>query len=252
MMTLQQLADLLDGELQPDQFEDYCPNGLQVEGKDTVQKLATGVTASLAFIEKAIDWGADALLVHHGYFWRGERANIVGIKKQRLQTLLNHNVSLFAYHLPLDAHPVLGNNQQLALSLGIAPEGPLEPNRTRSLGLLGRLPAPMSLAAFGRMTQQVLGREPLLICAGDHPISRIGWCTGAAQSYIDRAAAQGVDAFLSGEISESTVHFARESGVHYIAAGHHATERGGVQALGQWLTEQHDVEHRFFDIANPA
>ena len=251
-MKLNQLVDILDDELQPWQFKDYCPNGLQVEGKPDVQKIATGVTACEALIDQAIGWGADALLVHHGYFWKSENAAIVGMKKRRLQKLLANDISLLVYHLPLDGHPDMGNNAILANLLNIRETGPLDPLENKPIGNIGELETPVSLDEFGRRVNSALGREPLLISGGGHPVKTVGWCTGGAQSYIDKALAAGVDAFISGEISESTVHTAREEGIHYIAAGHHATERGGVQALGDWLDKEYGLEHRFFDIGNPV
>ncbi|MCL6268876.1 Nif3-like dinuclear metal center hexameric protein [Sansalvadorimonas sp. 2012CJ34-2] len=251
-MKLKELIEILGNELQPEQFRDYCPNGLQVEGKPDVLKIATGVTACEALIDKAISWGADALLVHHGYFWKSENAQIVGMKKRRLQKLLANDLSLLVYHLPLDAHPTMGNNATLASMLNICETGPLDPLESRPIGNIGELDTPETLEDFGKRVGGVLGREPLLISGGDHPIKTIGWCTGGAQGYIDKALAAGVDAFISGEISESTVHTAREEGIHYIAAGHHATERGGVMAFGEWLEKEHGLEHQFFDIGNPV
>ena len=251
-MKLKELIDVLATELQPEQFRDYCPNGLQVEGKSEVLKIATGVTACEALIDQAVSWGADALLVHHGYFWKSENAEIVGMKKRRLQKLLAHDISLLVYHLPLDAHPVMGNNATLAALLSIRETGPLDPLESRPIGNIGELNKPVTLEKFGQRVNSALGREPLLISGGDHPIQTVGWCTGGAQNYIDKALTAGVDAFISGEISESTVHTAREEGIHYIAAGHHATERGGVQALGAWLEKEYSLEHRFFDIGNPV
>lgn len=233
-------------------FSDYCPNGLQVEGKATIQKLICGVTASQALIDLAIEQQADALLVHHGYFWRGENPCITGMKYRRLQALINHGVNLIAYHLPLDAHPELGNNVQLAKRLGIEITGGLEPGNTFSVGNTGRLLRQVSAEVFCRQVEAVLQREPLLVSVGDKPIETIAWCTGGAQGYIDQAAALGVDAYLSGEISEPTVHSARELGLHYIAAGHHATERYGVQALGQYLAEKFGLDYQFIDVDSPA
>lgn len=249
---LQDLVVGLEQVLQPDKFNDYCPNGLQVAGRAQVSRLVTGVTASLALLEQAQAWQADAVLVHHGYFWKGESAVLQGMKKQRLKLLLQHDISLLAYHLPLDTHPRWGNNRQLAERFGWSVDEPLDEGVFQGLGNIGRLPAAMSLAELGRQIGQQLQREPLLISGGDHPVRRIAWCTGAAQSMIELAADKGVDAYISGEISEPTVHVARERGIHYIAAGHHATERYGVAALGSWLAQQHGLEHRFIDIDNPV
>lgn len=249
--TLSEMVNAANQLLQPERFQDYCPNGLQVEGKSEVRRLISGVTASLDLLEAAVAANADAILVHHGYFWKGENATVTGIRRARLRLLLNNDISLLAYHLPLDAHPELGNNAQLAQRLGLSITAGLQPG-ANSIGNTGELAQPMTLAEFGRSVEERLGRAPQLIAGGKHPIKTIGWCTGAAQSYIEQAAAHGVDAFLSGEISEQTVHAARELGVHFIAAGHHATERYGVQAVGDYLAKRFGIEHRFIDIDNPV
>jgi dinuclear metal center YbgI/SA1388 family protein len=243
------LLEALDAELETHRFADYCPNGLQVEGRREIRRVMSGVTASQALIEVAIAWEADLLLVHHGYFWRGEPQPITGMKKRRLEALLRHGINLIAYHLPLDAHPVLGNNAQLAIRLGFELDGPL---RADGIGLLGRLPEPVSPAALAAHIARVLGREPCWIPGRAEQIHRLAWCTGGAQSMLVHAAEQGVDAFISGEISEQTTHEARELGVHYYAAGHHATERYGPEALGLWCARRFGIEHRFVDIDNPA
>lgn len=230
---------------------DYCPNGLQVEGRPQVRRIVSGVTASQALLDAAIEAQADAVLVHHGYFWKNEDARIVGMKQRRLKTLLNNDISLLAYHLPLDVHPQVGNNAQLARVLDLLVEGPLEPDNAKSVGLVGSLRTPISPVEFQRRIYQALGREPLLI-DGQRPIQRIAWCTGGAQGYIEQAVAAGVDAYLTGEISEPTVHIARENGLSFFAAGHHATERYGVQALGDYLAAQFGIEHRYIDCPNPA
>ncbi|MBQ0742043.1 MAG: Nif3-like dinuclear metal center hexameric protein [Pseudomonas sp.] len=233
-------------------FQDYCPNGLQVEGREQIRKLVTGVTASQAMVDAAVAAGADILLVHHGYFWKGESAPITGIKQRRLKGLLGNDVNLLAYHLPLDVHASLGNNAQLARLMGWSITGGLEPENPRSVGLQGELPAPMSGGEVAAHLARVLSREPLHIAGNDRPIKRIAWCTGAAQGYIDKAIALGVDAFVTGEISEPTVHAARENGIHFFSAGHHATERYGVKALGEHLAERYGLEHQFIDIDNPV
>lgn len=230
---------------------DYCPNGLQVEGRGEVRRIVSGVTASQALLDAAVEAQADLVLVHHGYFWKNENPCIVGIKQRRLKTLLNHDISLVAYHLPLDLHAEVGNNVQLARRLGLAVEGSLEPGNPRAIGLLGSLPQALSPAEFAAQVGVALGREPLLV-AGERPIRWVAWCTGAAQGYIDQAIAAGADAYLTGEVSESTVHSARESGISFLAAGHHATERYGVQALGDWLAQRFAIEHRFVDCDNPV
>ncbi|QLF92387.1 Nif3-like dinuclear metal center hexameric protein [Pseudomonas sp. ABC1] len=230
---------------------DYCPNGLQVEGRSEVRRIVSGVTASQALLDAALEAGADLVLVHHGYFWKGEDACITGMKRRRLQTLLGNDISLLAYHLPLDVHPEVGNNVQLARRLGIRVEGPLEPGNPRTVGLVGRLEQPCSSAEFARHVAKVLGREPLLV-ERDGLIERVGWCTGGGQGYIDQAIAAGVDLYLTGEASEQTYHSARENGVGFIAAGHHATERYGVQALGDYLAAHFAIEHQFIDCPNPV
>ncbi|SDS98397.1 dinuclear metal center protein, YbgI/SA1388 family [Halopseudomonas sabulinigri] len=235
-----------------DAFHDYCPNGLQVEGAQQVQRIVTGVTASQDLLDAAVAAQADLLLVHHGYFWKGEPAAITGIKQRRLKTLLTNDLNLLAYHLPLDVHPELGNNVQLAKLLGWQITGPLEVGNPRSVGLQGELPAAQSGEQLAQALASALGREPLFIAGHQRPVKRIAWCTGAAQGYIDKAIGLGVDAFVTGEVSEPTVHAARENGINFYAAGHHATERYGVQALGEHLAQQFSVEHRFIDMDNPV
>ncbi len=251
-MKLTDLVAAVNAELQPEKFRDYCPNGLQVEGKPEVLRIATGVTASEALLDQAIAWKADAIFVHHGYFWKNERDEVVGMKRRRLKKLLTHDISLLGYHLPLDAHPTMGNNATLAKLLGLKETGPMDPTEAYPIGNIGELDAPVSLAELGDRVNKALGRDPLLISAGDHQIKTVAWCTGGAQGFIGNAVAAGVDAYISGEISENTVHTAREEGVHYIAAGHHATERGGAQAVGEWLKERFGIEHKFFDVDNPV
>ena len=229
---------------------DYCPNGLQVEGRSRVRRIVSGVTASQVLLDAAVAEGADLVLVHHGYFWKNENPCVVGMKQRRLKTLLTHDISLLAYHLPLDVHHEVGNNVQLARRLGLQVDGPLEPDSPRSVALVGHLPEPMSAADFARQVAVALDREPLLVdCA--RPIQRVGWCTGGGQGYIDQAIAAGVDLYLTGEASEQTFHSARENGIGFIAAGHHATERYGVQALGDYLAQRFGIEHRFIDCDNP-
>ena len=252
MVTLKTLANYTDSLLSVEQFSDYCPNGLQVEGKPEVQRLVSGVTASLELIEAAIAADADALLVHHGYFWKGEDACITGMKRQRLQRLLATGTSLLAYHLPLDAHPELGNNTQLASVLDFNTSGCFGNDGGMQLAQYGALSQPLSGAALAQQLQQCLGRAAQHIPGQTALIKSVGWCTGAAQSYIEAAVEQGLDAFISGEISEQTVHVVRECGIHYFAAGHHATERYGVQALGEHLAGHFNITHRFIDIANPV
>ncbi len=242
----------LDELLQPSLFKDYGPNGLQVEGRAEIRKLVSGVTASLAFIDAAIARGADAVLVHHGLFWRGQDGRVTGWMKQRLSRLLAHDVNLLAYHLPLDAHPELGNNAQLARVLGVAiDEGPGGRFGDQSLGFLGRRAAP-SAAALGAHVQQVLGRAVTVVAEPDRPIERVALCTGGAQSYFEAAISAGADVFITGEISEPQAHYARECGVAYIACGHHASERYGAPAVGAHVAAQLGLAHEFIDVPNPA
>ncbi len=251
-VPLSRLVAEADALLQPQRFTDYCPNGLQVAGRDTVALLVSGVTACLALIEAAAELRADALLVHHGYFWRGEDPRIVGMKKARLAALLRHDISLLGYHLPLDAHPELGNNAQLAKRLDLIATGTLSGDGDAAIGNVGHPREAVTGGEFAERLRQRLGREPLHVGDGDAPVRRIAWCTGAAQSMIDRAAALGADTYLTGEVSEQTVHVAREHGMQFFAAGHHASERYGAAALGERLGHTLGIQHRFVDIDNPA
>lgn len=248
MTSRQIMVTYLDELLNVGQYHDYCPNGLQVEGRMEIQHIVTGVTASQALIEAAIEQGADALLVHHGYFWKGEPAAITGIKHNRIKCLLESDLNLFAYHLPLDGHAKLGNNAQLARVLGFNID-----KMTGDSGLLyvGKPKQSCGGEELAAHIASCLGRMPQHISA-EKSIETVAWCTGGAQSYIEAAAALGVDAFISGEISEQTVHIAREMDIHFYAAGHHATERYGVQALGEHLAEHFDLKHSFIDIDNPV
>lgn len=247
-----QLLDTLDTLLQPAQFRDYGPNGLQVEGRLRLRKLVTGVTASLALLEAARDAGADAVLVHHGLFWRGQEGRVTGWMKQRLACLLQHDINLFAYHLPLDAHPELGNNAQLAQRLGVRLYADQRGRfGDQSLGFMGERPMG-STGALAAEVQASLGRSVIIVGEAARPVSRVALCTGGAQSYFEAAIAAGADVFITGEISEPQAHYARESGVAYIACGHHASERYGVAAVGAHVAAQLGLEHAFIDIDNPA
>jgi dinuclear metal center YbgI/SA1388 family protein len=248
-MLLSELCDYNASLLRTALFRDYCPNGLQVEGRAEVRRIATGVTASQQVLDAAIEWGADAILVHHGYFWRNEEASLIGIKKRRIARLLKSDVSLLAYHLPLDAHPELGNNAQLGKLLGLAEQGRFG---EQDIACRGVLEQPQILAQFALRIEQVLQRVPQVIGDETRIVRKVAWCSGAAQGHFEEAIAQGVDAFVTGEISEQSFHLAQESGVAFIAAGHHATERHGIQALGEHLAVRFGLEHRFFDQANPA
>ena len=248
-MKIDALNNYLNTLLQPERFSDYCPNGLQVEGKQEINKIVTGVTASMALLQAAQRANADAVLVHHGYFWRGEALPITGIKKHRIQFLLQHDINLFAYHLPLDAHSKLGNNVMLAKKLGLTVTGRAG---EKEMLFLAELKSPQPLQSLVNLIETKLNRKPQVIGDLNKPIQKIALCTGAAQGYIEQAAAAGVDAYISGEISEQTVHVAIESGVSYISAGHHATERYGIQALGEHLAQKFDLQHEFIDIDNPV
>ncbi len=251
MIELSRLEAYCNTLLNASAFQDYCPNGMQVDaGRQAVGRLVTGVTASQAMIEAAAEEKADLLLVHHGYFWKNEPAPLTGVKGRRVRTLMKAGISLLAYHLPLDAHPELGNNRQLATRLGFADAEPLE--GTDGLLWHAELDDPVSPRELAARIERSLGRPPLQLDGGGDPVRRVGWCTGAAQAYIEQAAAAGLDAFISGEVSEATTHLARELGVHYFAAGHHATERFGVQALGGHLAERFAIEHRFLEVPNPV
>lgn len=251
MIDRDDLAKYLARTLDITRFRDFCPNGLQVEGRKEIKTLVSGVTASLALLEAAIAKNADGILVHHGYFWRGEDARIVGQKHKRLKLLLSNDVNLFAYHLPLDMHGEFGNNAQLARRLALQEESRFGED---DLGWLGSIkdPSIASVADLALQVERQLGRRPLVIGDPAQKIGKIAWCTGAAQSLLGDAIATGANVYLSGEISEPTVHLARESGVAYLACGHHATERYGVQALGEHLAVQFGISHQFIDIDNPV
>ncbi len=248
-MNINALNNYLNVLLQPERFNDYCPNGLQVEGKREINTIVTGVTASMALLEAALQVNADAVLVHHGYFWRGEALPITGIKKRRIQFLLKHEINLLAYHLPLDAHAELGNNVMLAKQLGLNIIGK---TGEKEMLMLTELSAPQSLQAFAKSIETKLNRMPQVIGDLAKPVKTVALCTGAAQGYIEQAVAANVDVYMSGEISEQTVHVARESGMSYIAAGHHATERYGIQALGEHLAQEFGLQHTFIDCDNPV
>lgn len=244
-----ELENYIGQLLAVDRFIDYAPNGLQVEGRAQISRIVTGVTASLALIDAAIAQGADALLVHHGYFWKNENPCIIHTKKNRLTRLLVHDINLLAYHLPLDAHPELGNNAQLGQKLGLIPTGHFG---EQALGWLGELAMPLPLANFARQVEAALARTPLALGAPDKLVRRVAWCSGGAQSYFHEAATLGVDCFLTGEASEFVTHLAQETGTAYLAAGHHATERYGIAALGAHLASTFGIEHVHIDLPNPV
>ena len=253
-MTTQRSAVLaaFDAEMQPERFKDYGPNGLQVEGKASIGKLVSGVTASRALIDAAIDAGADAIFVHHGLFWRGQDGRVTGLMKERLKRLLAHDINLFAYHLPLDAHPTLGNNAQLGLRLGLVAEGHFG---EQELGFIGRPADGVPLAdaaALAQRLEKVLNRPVTRVGQAQAAIKKIAWCSGGAQGYFESAIAAGAQAFITGEISEPQVHLARECGVVFYACGHHATERYGAPAFAAHVAAQLGIAHQFIEIDNPA
>ncbi len=247
-MRNSELETVINQQLNVTAFQDYAPNGLQVEGRENVQRIITGVTASQALLDVAVAQQADAVLVHHGYFWKNESPVISGMKRRRLKTLLANDINLYGYHLPLDAHPELGNNACLAALLDITVLGEIE-----QLLPYGELSQPVSGEALRERLETRLGRS-VLHCGDNAPsqITRLAWCSGGGQGFIEQAARFGVQAFITGEVSEQTIHVAREMGLHFYAAGHHATERGGIKALGEWLAQQHGLDVTFIDIPNPA
>lgn len=248
MVEIKELNHYTQQLMQVERFKDYCPNGLQVEGRSTIRKIVTGVTASMALLEAAQQANADLILVHHGYFWKNEDATLTGVKRKRIAFLLKNDLNLMAYHLPLDAHPELGNNVKLGEVLGVVSEK----YDTSGMVACGYLNQPIKLIDFARHVEATLLRTPLVIGNSNKIVSQIAWCTGAAQGYIDAAIELGADVFISGEISEQTTHQAIESGIAYISAGHHATERYGVQALGEHLALKFNLTHEFIDINNPV
>lgn len=248
-MLLGDLCDYSARLLSITQYKDYCPNGLQVEGRPEVRRIATAVTASQYVLNEAQEWGADAVLVHHGYFWRNEDAVITGVKKQRIAQLLRNEISLLAYHLPLDAHAEVGNNTQLGRRLGFLETGRFGDQDIACLGSLDQLRTVEQLAAG---IGNVLRRVPQVVGPLDKTVTRVAWCSGGAQGYFEQAIARRADAYITGEISEQCFHLANETGVAFIAAGHHATERYGIQALGEHLAVQFALEHRYFDESNPV
>ncbi|WP_341645888.1 Nif3-like dinuclear metal center hexameric protein [Thauera sp. SDU_THAU2] len=249
-MQLGELTARLDALLDAPRFKDYCPNGLQVEGRADVARVLCGVTASQALVDLAVSGGYDAVFVHHGYFWKGEDGRITGIRRQRLKSLLANDISLLAYHLPLDAHAEHGNNAQLGKLMDWAPEGRFA---DQDLGWFGRPARPGEPAGqIACALAERLQREPLLVGDASRPVRRVAWCTGGAQGYFEQAIAAGADLFVSGEISEQTVHLARETGIPYIAAGHHATERYGAKSIAAWLAGELGLAADFVDLPNPV
>lgn len=248
-MEIKKLLDYTGQLLEVGRFRDYCPNGLQVEGRREVNVIVSGVSASQQLLEHAAEAGADAILVHHGWFWKNDDVRVTGIRRRRLKFLLERDINLIGYHLPLDAHPQLGNNAQLAQQLGFNIDGWFG---EQQIGAYGTVQTPATLQDLCSRTERALQRIPMAIGEPQQEIRRIAWCTGAAQDYLRLAVELEVDAFITGEISEHTVHLARESGIAFIAAGHHATERGGIRALGEHLANQFGLTHHFIDIENPV
>ena len=246
----QKMQTALNALLEPQRFKDFAPNGLQVEGREQIDIVVSGVTASQALLNAAIALEADAVLVHHGYFWRSEDPCLVGMKGWRVRTLMQADINLFAYHLPLDCHIELGNNAGLGRALGVPQFGPLIPEEPTLPVFVGELPESVSQLKIAESLSKALGRQ--VLSEGEHAVKRIAWCTGGGQGYIDQAADAGADLFVTGEVSEQTIHIARERDIGFIAAGHHATERFGVKSVGSWLSQELGVEHHFFDDHNPA
>ncbi|MGE5451135.1 MAG: Nif3-like dinuclear metal center hexameric protein [Acidobacteriota bacterium] len=249
MIERDTLNQHLDTLLEVSRFKDYGPNGLQVEGKTSIRKVVSGVTASMDLIEAAIAAQADAIIVHHGLFWRGQDGRLTGWKKRRVAALMAHDINLFAYHLPLDAHPTLGNNAQWGKRLGLAAD---QRFGEQDLGCVGDAPQAWDLASLTGLVGEVMGRAPTVVAGDGRPIKRVAWCSGGAQSYFEGAIAAGADVFLTGEISEPQTHYARETGVAFLACGHHASERYGAQAVGRRMAHDFALEHAFIDIDNPA
>ncbi|GAA0833812.1 type 2 GTP cyclohydrolase I [Marinomonas arenicola] len=254
-MLRNEFKRLLDSTLSPHRFKDYAPNGLQVEGKSNIERVVTGVTACQALIDAAVAHGADAIFVHHGYFWKNEAPEITSMKYRRLSALIKNDINLFGYHLPLDAHPVYGNNAGLADALGLQGERrslqaglPLE----EAIGVVGELAQAMTTQAFKALVEKAVGRDVLLEAVSSKEIKTVALCTGGAQGYIEQAYLAGADVFITGEVSEQTIHIARELGIHFVAAGHHATERFGAQAIATLLQEEYGMDAIFIDIDNPA
>ncbi|WP_421852986.1 Nif3-like dinuclear metal center hexameric protein [Marinomonas sp.] len=245
---------LLNKTFSPSRFQDYAPNGLQVEGKKEINRVVTGVTASQALINAAIDYKADAIFVHHGYFWKNEDPRIMGMKYRRIAALIKNDINLYGYHLPLDAHPALGNNAGLANAIGLINRSGLQVGVAieESIGIVGELIEPVSADVFRRMIETAVDRNVLFERVNDQTIQRVALCTGGAQSYIEQAVAAGADVFITGEVSEQTIHIAREMGIHFVAAGHHATERFGARSVAAYLTNECGLDAVFVDIENPA
>ena len=251
MATLADIIQWCDSTLKSHEFKDYAPNGLQIEGKTEVNKIVCAVTASQTAIDAAIAQGADLLLVHHGYFWKGEAYPITGMRGKRIKSLIQHDISLVGYHLPLDSHPTLGNNAAIADLLELQNIEALDPTERHPIGNIGYLKSAMSPEAFKAFVSERLGFDAIHLPSDKSTIQKVGFCTGGAQDYISKAALQNCDAYISGEVSERTFYEAAELGVHYYACGHHATEKYGVQRLAKAISEQFNIEYSYFELNNP-
>lgn len=251
MASLNEIIQWCDHTLKSPEFKDYAPNGLQIEGKAEVKKILCAVTASQTAIDAAIAYGADLLLVHHGYFWKGEAYPITGMRGKRIKALIQHDISLVGYHLPLDSHPTLGNNAAIADLLALENIEALDPSEKHPIGNIGYLKQAMSPEAFKTYVSERLDFDAIHLPADKTSIYKVGFCTGGAQDYISKAASQDCDAYISGEVSERTFYEARELDVHYYACGHHATEKYGVQRLAKAISEQFDIEYSYFELNNP-
>ena len=251
MAKLSDIIQWCDSTLKAAEFKDYAPNGLQIEGKTEVKKILCAVTASQSAIEAAIAQQADLLLVHHGYFWKGEAYPITGMRGKRIKTLIQHDISLVGYHLPLDAHPTLGNNAAIADLLELQNIEALDPSERHPIGNIGYLKQALSPEAFKVLLTEKLGFNTIHLAADKSQIQKVGFCTGGAQDFIEKAVTQDCDAYISGEVSERTFYQAQELNVHYFACGHHATERYGVQRLGKAIAEQFNIEYSYFELNNP-
>lgn len=251
MASLNEIIQWCDNALKSPEFKDYAPNGLQIEGKTEVKKILCAVTASQTAIDAAIAYGADMLLVHHGYFWKGEAYPITGMRGKRIKALIQHDISLVGYHLPLDSHPTLGNNSAIADLLALENIEALDPTERHPIGNIGYLKQAMSPEAFKTYVSDRLGFDAIHLPADKTSIYKVGFCTGGAQDYISKAASQDCDAYISGEVSERTFYEARELDVHYYTCGHHATEKYGVQRLAKAISEQFNIEYSYFELNNP-
>ncbi len=248
-MQIRDMIQYLDGILEPLKYRDYAPNGLQVEGRSEVRRVVTGVTACRALINAARERGADCLLVHHGWFWKGEEMRIIGVRHRRIRSLIDAGLNLVAYHLPLDDNEILGNNVLLGKALGVEIDARFGEEGFARTGLL---PQEMRVEALAENLAVLFNRKPLCVGKTEGTVRRIGWCTGAAQDMIEDAVAAGCDCYISGEISERTFHLAHELGIAYLACGHHATERFGIRALGEKLAADTGLDVEFIDIKNPV